>query len=61
MNRRRPPGIWVTNQLANPLLRPLLHRPAGHLLGRYLALEPFPASRPCARIAGRDRADHVER
>ncbi len=38
MNRRRPPGIRVTNQLANPLLRPLLRGPAGHRLGRHLAL-----------------------
>jgi F420H(2)-dependent quinone reductase len=38
MNRRQPPGIWVTNHLANPLLRPLLHGPAGHRLGRHLAL-----------------------
>jgi hypothetical protein len=38
MNRHRPPGIWVTNHLANPLLRPLLHGPAGHRLGRHLAL-----------------------
>jgi hypothetical protein len=28
----RPPGIWVTNHLANPVLRPLLHEPAGHRL-----------------------------
>jgi hypothetical protein len=38
MNRRQPPGIWVTNHLANPVLRPLLHGPAGHQLGRHLAL-----------------------
>jgi F420H(2)-dependent quinone reductase len=38
MNRRQPPGIWVTNHLTNPLLRPLLHGPAGHRLGRHLAL-----------------------
>jgi hypothetical protein len=37
MNRHRPPGIWV-NHLANPVLRPLLHGPAGHRLGRHLAL-----------------------
>jgi hypothetical protein len=22
MNRRQPPGIWVANHLANPVLRP---------------------------------------
>ncbi len=38
MNRRQPPGIWVTNHPANPLLRPLLRGPAGHQLGRQLAL-----------------------
>ena len=38
MRRRRPPGIWVTNHLANPVLRPLLHGPAGRRLGRRLAL-----------------------
>jgi hypothetical protein len=38
MTRRRPLGIWVTNHLANPILRPLLHNPAGHRLGRRLAL-----------------------
>jgi hypothetical protein len=38
MNRRQPPGIWVTNHLANPLMRPLLHSPARHRLGRHLAL-----------------------
>jgi hypothetical protein len=38
MNRRQPPGIWLINHLANPLLRLLLHRPAGHRLGRHLAL-----------------------
>ena len=30
---RRPLGNWVTNHLANPILRPLLHSPAGHRLG----------------------------
>ena len=24
MNRRQPPGIWVTNHLADPILRRLL-------------------------------------
>jgi F420H(2)-dependent quinone reductase len=38
MNRHRPPGIWVTNHLANPLLRHLLRGPAGHRLSRRLAL-----------------------
>jgi hypothetical protein len=38
VTRRRPPGIWVTNHLANPILRPLLHSPAGRRLGRRLAL-----------------------
>ena len=38
MNRRQPPGIWVTNHLANPLLRRLLRGPAGHRLSRRLAL-----------------------
>ena len=38
MNRRRPVGIWITNHLANPILRPLLRGPAGHRLGRHLAL-----------------------
>ena len=38
MNRRQPPGIWVTNHLANPVLRALLHGPAGRQLGRRLAL-----------------------
>jgi hypothetical protein len=35
---RRPPGIWVTNHLANPILRPLLRSPAGRRVGRRLAL-----------------------
>jgi hypothetical protein len=38
MSRHRPPAIWVTNHLANPVLRALLHGPAGHRLGRHLAL-----------------------
>ena len=38
MNRRQPPGIWVTNHLANPILRHLLRGPAGHRLSRRLAL-----------------------
>jgi hypothetical protein len=38
MNRHRPLGIWVTNHLANPVLRPLLHGPAGPRLGQRLAL-----------------------
>lgn len=38
MNRRQPPGIWVTNHLANPLLRHLLRGPAGHRLSKRLAL-----------------------
>ena len=38
MNRHWPPGIWVTNHLANPVLRPLLHGPAERRLGRHLAL-----------------------
>ena len=42
MNRRQPPGIWVTNHLANPVLRPLLHSRAGHRLGRRLALIRYP-------------------
>lgn len=42
MTRRQPPGIWVTNHLANPILRPLLHSPAGHRLGRRLALIRYP-------------------
>jgi hypothetical protein len=45
MNRRQPPGIWVTNHLANPILRPLLHSPAGHWLGRRLALIRYPGRR----------------
>jgi F420H(2)-dependent quinone reductase len=38
VSRRQPPGIWVTNHLANPILRQLLRGPAGHRLGRRLAL-----------------------
>ena len=38
MNRRQLPGLWVTNHLASPLLLPLLPGPAGHRLGRSLAL-----------------------
>jgi len=38
MRRRRPVGIWVTNHLANPVLRPLLYGPTGRRLGRRLAL-----------------------
>jgi hypothetical protein len=38
VNRSRPPGIWVNNHLANPVLRPLLHGSAGYLLGRRRAL-----------------------
>jgi hypothetical protein len=48
VNRRQPPGIWVTNHLANPILRPLLHGPAGHRLGRRLALIRYPG-----RLTGR--------
>ena len=42
---RRPLGNWVTNHLANPILRPLLHSPAGHRLGRRLALIRYPGRR----------------
>jgi hypothetical protein len=45
MNRRQPLGIWVTNHLANPVLRPLLHSRAGHRLGRRLALIRYPGRR----------------
>lgn len=45
MTRRRPPGIWVTNHLANPILRPLLHSPAGHRLGWRIALIRYPGRR----------------
>jgi hypothetical protein len=45
VNRRQPPGIWVTNHLANPILRPLLRGPAGHRLGRRLALIRYPGRR----------------
>ena len=38
MSRRQPPDIWVTNHLANPILRQLLRGPAGHRLSRRLAL-----------------------
>jgi F420H(2)-dependent quinone reductase len=38
VNRRQPPGIWVTNHLVNPILRRLLRGPTGHRLGRRLAL-----------------------
>jgi len=38
VSRRQPPGIWVTNHLANPILRQLLRGPAGHRLSRRLAL-----------------------
>ena len=38
MTRRRPLGIWVTNYLANPIVRSLLRSPAGRRLGRRLAL-----------------------
>jgi len=38
MSRHQPPAIWVTNHLANPVLRALLHSPAGRRLGRHLAL-----------------------
>jgi hypothetical protein len=34
MSRRQRPGVWVTNHLANPVMRPLLHG----RLGRRLAL-----------------------
>jgi hypothetical protein len=42
MNRHQSPGIWVTNHLANPIMRQLLHGPAGHRLGRRLALISYP-------------------
>ena len=45
MNHRRPSGIWATNHLANPILRPLLHSPAGHRLGRRLALISYSGRR----------------
>ncbi len=45
MNRRQPPGIWITNHLANPVLRPLLHSTAGHRLGWRLALIRYPGRR----------------
>jgi F420H(2)-dependent quinone reductase len=38
MNRHAQPQFWVTNHLANPILRRLLRRPAGRGLGRRLAL-----------------------
>ena len=42
---RGPLGSWVTSHLANPILRPLLHSPAGHRLGRRLALIRYPGRR----------------
>jgi hypothetical protein len=38
MNRHSQPHFWVTNHLANPVLRRLLRSRAGHGLGRRLAL-----------------------
>ncbi len=38
MSRRGQPQVWVTNHLANPVLRRLLRSRAGHRLGRRLAL-----------------------
>jgi len=36
---KEPPiSLWVTNHLANPVVRPLLRRPIGHRLGRHVAL-----------------------
>ena len=45
MNRRQSPSIWVTNHLANPILRRLLRGPAGHRLSRHLALIRYPGRR----------------
>ena len=36
--QERPISLWVTNHLANPILRPLLRRPIGARLGRHIAL-----------------------
>jgi F420H(2)-dependent quinone reductase len=36
--RERPVSLWVTNRVANPIMRPLLRRQIGHLLGRHVAL-----------------------
>ncbi len=33
-----PSGFWLTNRLANPVLRPLLRGPGGRLLGRRLVV-----------------------
>jgi len=38
MNARGSSGFWVTNHLANPILRPLLRSRAGRRLGRHLAV-----------------------
>lgn len=38
MNARGSWGFWVTNHLANPILRPLLRSRAGRRLGRHLAV-----------------------
>lgn len=42
MNRHQSPGIWVTNHLANPIVRRLLRGLAGHRLGKRLALISYP-------------------
>jgi hypothetical protein len=42
MNRYQSPGIWATNHLANPIVRQLLRGPAGHRLGKRLALISYP-------------------
>jgi hypothetical protein len=53
---RRPPGIRVTNRLASPVLRPLLHGPAGHRLGRHRALIRYRAAAPATSASCRCRA-----
>ena len=46
----RPPGICITNHLANPILRPLLRCPAGRRLGRRLALIRFAVNVPVSSL-----------
>jgi len=38
-------GFWVTNRIANPVLRPLLRTPAGRWLGRSLLLMRYSGRR----------------